>query len=127
MIAIQNDREFAAFANDVLLDRSIATDQRFATAAARIANVDVLERTINAIFAVVDAKEIRRRLNEAKIAIADVNTLAQVWEHEQLRARNRFVSVEGFDGPVEVLKFPVEFQGFEPNYGPIPKLGEHTS
>jgi crotonobetainyl-CoA:carnitine CoA-transferase CaiB-like acyl-CoA transferase len=126
MIAIQNDREFAAFANGVLADPAMATDERFATAAARIANVEVLEATINHIFTGIDATETRRRLNEAKIAIADVNTLAQVWEHEQLRARNRFVCVEGLDGPVEVLKFPVEFQGFEPDYGPIPKLGQQA-
>ena len=127
LIAIQNDREFHAFADLVLGDVLIAEDERFQSAAARIAHVDSLEALIAQAFTDIKAEEIRRRLALAKIAVANVNSLDEVWAHPQLRARHRFVDVEAPEGSVEVLKFPVEFQDFEPRYGRVPKLGEANS
>lgn len=123
LIAIQNDREFASFAEVVLGDASLAHDDRFALAAARIANVDELEALIRTCFGSIAAQEIRQRLARASVAVANVNDLADVWEHEQLRARERFVEIEGPEGKVEVLKYPVDFDDWEPAYGPVPRLG----
>ena len=127
LIAIQNDREWAAFAEQVLGDSAFCTDARFATNAGRIANVDELESVITARFAEVPAADIRSRLAAAGIASANVNDLAQVWQHEQLRARDRFVEVGLPQGRIEMLKSPFDISEWTPGAQSVPALGEHDA
>lgn len=127
LIAIQNDREWSAFAERVLGDASLGSDSRFATNAVRIANVDDLESVIRARFASVPAADIRAGLAAAGIASANVNDLAQVWEHEQLRARDRFVEVDLPQGRIEMLRSPFDISGWTPGPSSVPALGEHDA
>jgi len=127
LLAIQNDREWAAFAESVLGDSAIVTDARFVTNAVRIANVDALESVISARFAAVPAEDIRAALSAAGIATANVNDLAQVWQHEQLRARDRFVDVELPNGRIEMLKSPFDISDWTPGAQSVPALGEHDA
>jgi itaconate CoA-transferase len=125
LLAIQNDREWAVFAESVLGDSAFVTDARFATNAARIANVGALEAMISARFAAVPAEDIRAALSSAGIATANVNDLAQVWQHEQLRARDRFVDVDLPNGRIEMLKSPFDISEWNPGPQSVPALGEH--
>ena len=127
LLAIQNDREWAAFAELVLADVALATDSRFATNALRIANVDELETVITARFVSAPADEIRASLAAAGIATANVNDLAQVWQHEQLRARDRFADVELPNGRIEMLKSPFDISEWTPGPQSVPALGEHDA
>jgi crotonobetainyl-CoA:carnitine CoA-transferase CaiB-like acyl-CoA transferase len=127
LLAIQNDREWAAFAEVVLGNSAFITDMRFATNAVRIANVDALESVISARFAEVSAEDTRAALATAGIATANVNDLAQVWQHEQLRARDRFVDVELPNGPIEMLKSPFDISEWTPGAQSVPALGEHDA
>jgi itaconate CoA-transferase len=127
LLAIQNDREWAAFAELVLADVALATDLRFATNAVRIANVDELEAVITARFASAPADEIRASLAAAGIATANVNDLAHVWQHEQLRARDRFTDVELPNGRIEMLKSPFDISEWAPGAQSVPALGEHDA
>ena len=65
------------------------------------------------------------RLAEAGIAMARVNDLADVWQHEQLRARGRFVEVDTPGGPLELLAEPFGISEWSPGRRRIPALGEH--
>ena len=125
LLAIQNDREWMSFAEKVLGSTEVGTDPRFATNAVRIVNVDELEAVISARFASVPADEIRAGLAAAGIATANVNDLAQVWQHEQLRARDRFVDVELPNGRIEMLKSPFDISEWTPGAQSVPALGEH--
>lgn len=127
LLAIQNDREWAAFAELVLEDPALVADTRFATNAVRIVNVHALEAMISARFAAVPSEELRAALARAGIATADVNDLAQVWQHEQLRARDRFVDVELPNGRIEMLKSPFDISEWIPGAQSVPALGEHDS
>ena len=127
LLAIQNDREWRSFAEKVLGGTEVGTDSRFATNAVRIANVDELEAVISARFASAPADEIRAGLAAAGIATANVNDLAQVWQHEQLRARDRFVDVELPNGRIEMLKSPFAISEWTPGAQSVPALGEHDS
>lgn len=127
LLAIQNDREWASFAELVLGDSAFVTDSRFATNAVRIANVAALESVISARFAEVPAEAIRAALSAAGIATANVNDLAQVWQHEQLRARNRFIDVELPNGRIEMLKSPFDISEWTPGVQSVPALGEHDA
>ena len=125
LIAVQNDDEWRSMAEHVMGDPSLGVDDRFATSAARIANVDALEGLIRARLASMTPDEARAGLTDGRIANARVNDLAAVWSHEQLRARDRFVDVQTPSSTVELLKSPFDISGWTPAEGPIPALGEH--
>ena len=127
LLAIQNDREWATFADVVLGNSALSTDARFATNAVRIANVAALESMISSRFAEVPAEDIRAALATAGIATAHVNDLAQVWQHEQLRARDRFIDVDLPNGRIEMLKSPFDISEWTPGAQSVPALGEHDA
>jgi itaconate CoA-transferase len=125
LLAIQNNAEFERFCRLVLLRPELAVDLRFADNAARIANVDALEAIINEAFAAPPPDVIDRRLHQADLAVAQVNTLADVWQHQQLRARNRFVTTTLPGGTtVETLRFPIELDGLPEPAAIVPALDE---
>ena len=125
LIAIQNEAEWARMCTSVLADPLLVEDPRFVTNDRRIANVDELERLILETFAAVPASEIRDRLRQADLAIASVNTLADVWSHEQLRARGRFVDTSLPGGStVETLMSPFDIDGLEQGPSWVPAVGE---
>ena len=109
LIAIQNQAEWRRLCDVVLGDVQLVSDVRFANNTARIANVDQLEESIQSLFLSLPASEVMERLRKADLAIASVNTLADVWQHEQLRERGRFVETllpGGF--ATETLKLPID-------------------
>jgi crotonobetainyl-CoA:carnitine CoA-transferase CaiB-like acyl-CoA transferase len=64
-------------------------------------------------------------LDAARIASARLNTVAELLEHPQLAARDRWRSVMTPAGPVRALRSAVEPVGESP-MGDVPALGQHT-
>jgi crotonobetainyl-CoA:carnitine CoA-transferase CaiB-like acyl-CoA transferase len=52
--------------------------------------------------------------------------VAEVLEHPQLAARERWTDVGSPAGPVRTLLPPITLPGRPPRLGPIPAVGEHT-
>ncbi|MBU6245872.1 MAG: CoA transferase [Actinomycetales bacterium] len=125
LIAVQSDGEWRSLAEQLLLDAQLADDPRFATNAQRIANVDALEAIIQSTLSGMAADQARGRLAAGRIATAEVNDLRGVWEHEQLRARHRFIEAGSPSGPLEMLAAPFDISGWAPPAGRIPALDEH--
>ena len=125
LIAVQSDGEWRSMAEHLMGDAALGTDERFATNASRIGNVEALEALIRARLAALTADDARAGLAAGRIATARVNDLQGVWEHEQLRARDRFVEVRTPSGTVELLRPPFDISGWSPADGPVPALGEH--
>jgi itaconate CoA-transferase len=129
LLAIQNQNEWERLCRLVLLAPEMATDERFASNPARIANVDLLEELMRLRLCGASAVEVRERIAAAELAWASVNTLADVWEHEQLRARDRFVPTTLPGGAVvETLRLPIAFADAPPMTAvSIPALNEHDA
>lgn len=125
-LAIQNEREWARFCRIVLEDESLATDPRFAGNELRVRNQDALEQAIEGRFAQLGVGEVQRRLEEADIPYGEVREVAEAAEHPQFSIRDRWVESGSPGGPVKMLRFPVEAQGWEAGPARIPGLGEHT-
>jgi itaconate CoA-transferase len=85
VLAIQNDREWQRFAEQILGDATIAADPRFGNNAARVANRPALDAIIGAATVKLDAAALRDRLRKADIAAAAVNEVADFAAHPQLR------------------------------------------
>ena len=127
LIALQSDREWAAMATGVLQRSELADDERFATNADRIANVDELEEIIRDVFAGISGDEALERLRTSRIAVAAVRDPHEVWAHEQLAARDRKVGVTTEHGTAEVWKAPFNISGHDDQGGHVPALGEHDA
>jgi itaconate CoA-transferase len=126
MLGLQNEREWRAFCDRVLLQPTLADEPRFGNNAARVAARDELRAIIFAAFSPLTAAEVLARLDVAGIANAQVNDMAQVWAHPQLAARNRWVSVDTAAGPVPALLPPGAAQPQAVRMDAVPALGEHS-
>jgi itaconate CoA-transferase len=126
MLGLQNEREWRALCEQVLLDPALASDPRYDSNQKRTALRDELHTRILAVFASLTADVLIARLDAAQIANARVNDMHDVWKHPQLRARERWTEVETSAGRVPALLPPGVPSGFEARMGPVPTVGAHT-
>lgn len=126
MLGLQNEREWVAFCEKVLQQPGLATEPRFAGNARRVAAREELRALIVAAFSTLTVPQVVERLEFAQIANARVNTMAEVWAHPQLAARQRWREVGSPVGPLPALLPPGSWQDAAPRMDPVPALGEHT-
>ena len=127
MLGLQNEREWASFCTTVLQQPTLATDERFKANALRVANRDELRTLILQAFRDLSAEQVIERLEQAQIANANVNGMPDVWEHPQLKARQRWTAVDTSAGPIPALLPPASNTDFSPRMDRVPALGEHSS
>ena len=100
MLGLQNEREWKVFCEKVLLQPELASEDRFSSNAKRSAQRTELSALILQAFSSQTAAQVAQRLEDAGIANAQVNTMAEVWEHPQLKARQRWTTVDTPKGHV---------------------------
>lgn len=123
LIAIQSDREWGVLCRKVLGAPELATDPRFATNPARLANRAETDGLVARYFAKHDVEELSKQLEAAEIAFARVNEVVDVLRHPHLRR----VSVPSPNGPVAMPAPPARFTGEDAEaFGALPALGAHT-
>jgi crotonobetainyl-CoA:carnitine CoA-transferase CaiB-like acyl-CoA transferase len=126
MLGLQNEREWVKFCEGVLLTPMLAQDPRFVSNAKRNENRQALEALILETFAQLTTPEVIERLEEASIANARMNTMADVWAHPQLKARQRWVTVGSPAGELPALLPPGQQSAFDYRMDAIPSVGQHT-
>lgn len=126
VVGIQNEREWAAFCEVVLRRPDLAGDPRFASGRLRLENRTALHTEIDAVFAACTGADVLDRLAAGRIAHARRREVAEVLEHPQLLARDRWTQVGSPAGPVPALLPPLTLGGHAPRMDPIPAVGEHT-
>ncbi|HMC14296.1 MAG TPA: CaiB/BaiF CoA-transferase family protein, partial [Albitalea sp.] len=125
MLGLQNEREWVAFCEKVLLQPALAKDERFASNSRRSAAREALRALIVEAFATMSAAEVLTRLDAAQIANAQVNTMHELWQHPQLAARGRWRQVGSPAGTLPAMLPPGNWSE-GPRMDPVPALGEHT-
>jgi len=126
-LGVQNDREWAILAAQVLGRPDLVTDERFATNTDRVAHRDELTVIISGALEHIPAGRVEALLEEAGIASARLRTPAEFGAHPQLAARDRWREVGSPGGPLRALLPPVSVPGREAAMGPVPALGQHTA
>lgn len=126
MLGLQNEREWAVFCAKVLQSPELATDARFSSNSKRTAAREALRDIIVDAFGKLSSDDVIARLDEAQIANARMNDMADVWAHAQLKARNRWVTVGSPAGEIPALLPPGIDEAADARMGAIPALGEHT-
>ena len=125
-IGIQNEREWRQFCADVLLNREVAADPRFNSNSRRSENRKVLRTMISEIFRTLTLEELTDRLEKAGIAHSHMNSVQELFGHEQHAARGRIQNVASTAGLLQALAPPILLDGEKPRMEAIPELGEHT-
>ena len=126
MLGLQNEREWQVFCQTVLLQPELAADARFATNGLRASQRAELQSIIEAAFAKLTATQVVERLEQAQIANAQVNALADVWAHPQLQARERWIEVNSPSGLLPALLPPGASDVSHVRMDAVPELGQHT-
>jgi crotonobetainyl-CoA:carnitine CoA-transferase CaiB-like acyl-CoA transferase len=127
IIAAGNDGQFARVC-ELLGLRGLASDPRFKTNAARVANRDQLVALLEAETSKRAANDLLAALETAGVPAGPVNRLDQVFADPQIVARGLRRDLLRADGTtVPTVRSPIVMNG-EPCVAPTasPKLGEHT-
>ncbi|MBI5790047.1 MAG: CoA transferase [Rhodocyclales bacterium] len=127
MLGLQNEREWAIFCDKVLLQPELASDARYASNKKRTAARDEVKALVEQAFAGLDAAQVEARLEAAGIANARVNDMHDLWQHEQLKARGRWVEIDSPAGKVPALLPPGLPSDVDARMDAVPALGQHTA
>ncbi len=128
MLAVGNDRQFAAFC-EVAGQAALAGDKRYSTNAARVKNRLALVATIDKLCRQKTTKSWLKTLTLAKVPCGPINNLAEVFKEPQVQHRKlRFDLPHSLGGKVPQVRNPLLFSRNSLEYrNPPPLLGEHTA
>jgi len=126
MLGLQNEREWATFCEKVLDQPELARDSRYDNNTKRNDRRDEIAAIINKVFSSLATEQVVEKLDAAGIANARMNMPEEVWNHAQLKARNRWREVGSPAGVIPALLPPATLPDFEARMDPVPAIGEHT-
>ena len=127
MLAVGNDSQFARFC-DIIGEPELASDPRYTTNAARVANRDSLVPELEQRLATEPSAHWLTELERATVPCAPVNRIDQVFDDPQVQARGMRIELpHPTAGHVPGVANPVRFSATPIEYGhAAPGLGEHT-
>jgi itaconate CoA-transferase len=127
VIAIQNEREFLRFVDEVLHLPDLAQDPRFASNSDRVAHRVALDQQIGVVTSTLGADELTARLDAVGIANGRVRGVEGLLDHPQVAQTQMWRTVDSPAGPVQVLTGGATISGVARSARAIPALGQHTS
>lgn len=123
VIAIQNNREWQRFCDGVLKQPALGSDARFHDNSARIANRPEMDAVLIGCFESHTASSLGELMKASGIAFGRLNEVADLAEHPQLR----LTSVEGANGPADIIAPPARHTEGEGALGAVPALDAQGS
>jgi len=126
MLGLQNEREWAQFCEVVLEDPTLALDERFDKNFKRNEKRTELLAIIDQCFSKLTTEQVIAKLEKAQIANARLNDMKGLWNHQQLKERDRWVNVDTPAGSIPALLPPGLNNTYDYRMDPIPSVGEHT-
>ncbi len=122
VISIQNEREWARFADKIMGQAEWSREGPYKDMVSRVANRPALEQAIADVFARHGRDEMAQKLRDAGIAYGFVNTVADLSSHPALRR----MSVAAPRGPVNLPAAPARFTSHSSTPKSVPACGEHN-
>ena len=122
LISIQSEREWKKLCTEVLGQPDLPNDPRFANMVERVKNRQLTDTTVANRFAAMTRDELLQRLDDADIAFAEVNTMADLAVHPHLRR----IEVDTPKGKISYAAPAAIVVGENRQYGPVPAIGEHA-
>src|SRR3979409_759635 len=107
---------------EVLGQPDLPSDPRFANMVERVRNRALTDKAVGDSFATMTRGELLKRLADADIAFAEVNTMADLAVHPHLRR----IEVDTPNGKVTYAAPAAIFVGEPRHYGAVPGIGQHS-
>lgn len=128
MLAVGNDGQFARLC-EVIGEPGLASDPRYATNNARVANRELLVPQLQQILSTRPAAEWLAALEQAVVPANPVNRIDQVFADPQVQARGLRIELpHAGGGNVPMVRNPLKFSATPLRYEQAaPVLGQHTS
>ena len=123
LISIQSEREWKKLCAEVLGQPNLPKDPRFASMVERVRNRALTDKTVGDIFVELTRDELLRRLSDADIAFAEVNTMADLTRHPHLRR----ITVDTPQGPVSYPAPGAITVDEARQYGAVPAIGQRIN
>jgi crotonobetainyl-CoA:carnitine CoA-transferase CaiB-like acyl-CoA transferase len=123
LISIQNEREWAAFCADFLLQPDLPAREGFRSNVERVANRSMVDGHVAETFRALTREECAERLRVANTAFGFVNDLPAFAHHPALRR----ITLATPGGPVPIAAPAPRFSDGDRQLGPVPALGEHSA
>jgi itaconate CoA-transferase len=119
LIAIQSEREWKKLCSELLGQPALPDDPRFCNMVERVRNRQLTDKAVGDRFATMTRDDLLKRLSDADIAFAEVNTMTDLAKHPHLR-RIEVVTPNG----VVQYPAPAAIVMEQPrSYGAVPGIG----
>ncbi|MDA1309421.1 MAG: CaiB/BaiF CoA-transferase family protein [Proteobacteria bacterium] len=129
ILAVGNDRQFQDWCRCAGAE-DLGADPRFATNPLRIGNREALYEAMPAYMERKTTRQWLEVLASAKVPCSPVNNIKQVFENEQVQAREMRIEMDhpkAGSGKVPLIGNPLKMSATPPQYRQAPPvLGEHT-
>jgi crotonobetainyl-CoA:carnitine CoA-transferase CaiB-like acyl-CoA transferase len=129
LIACGNDGQFVKMMQ-VLGDPAMADDERYKTNAARVVNRDTLIPRLFELTRKLSKAELAEKFEEVGVPAGPINTLREVFDDPQVKARGMRVDLPHADakgGMIPGVRTPITINGRRAAADRAPpKVGEHT-
>ena len=127
IMAVGNDRQFAEYVR-IIGAPALAEDTRFTTNRGRVENRDVLVPLLKPLMKSGTTAEWVAAFEADSVPCGPINTIDQVFENSQVKARGLLRELEDTDGrKVPSVASPIVFTGTERSEArPSPRLGQDT-
>src|SRR3984957_20683295 len=123
LISIQSEREWKKLCADVLGQPSLPDDPKFSNMVERVRNRKLTDQTVGDSFATMTRDDLLKRLADADIAFAEVNTMADLANHPT----GRGMEADARTGRVTLPPPATIVVGEQRHYGAVPAIGERPS
>lgn len=128
ILAVGNDGQFRRFCRLLGIEQ-VAEDERFATNKARVANRGEVQRLVVAETMKWKKAHLLAACGENAIPAGPINSIAEMFDDPQVKARGLRIDLEAADGtviagvrnPIVLSETPLAY------HRPSPALGEHTA
>lgn len=121
ILAVGNDSQFRRFMAFLALE-GLADDPRFATNPARLENRGALNDILIPALRRYSTDEVITAMEAAKVPVGPVKTLDQVFETDQVAAREMVVTMQSGDTPLRLLGNPLKFSRTPVTYRKSPPI-----
>ncbi len=121
ILAVGNDSQFGRFC-DFIGRTDLADDIRFATNPARLENRDALNAILRPAVRSFDTETVISELENRKVPVGPVQTMDQVFDTEQVAARQMQIAMQADPAEVKLIGNPLKFSRTPVTYRAAPPV-----
>ncbi|WP_171125406.1 MULTISPECIES: CaiB/BaiF CoA-transferase family protein [unclassified Ruegeria] len=121
ILAVGNDSQFRRFC-DFVERPELADDARFATNPSRLENRDALNAILRPAVRSVDTETVISELENRKVPVGPVQTMDQVFDTEQVAARQMQIAMQAGPAEVKLIGNPLNFSRTPVTYRAAPPV-----